>query len=291
MIGAVDYVRVTSVLEGCGLLSEHDGRATVLAGGTDLLVNIRNGIVSPSVLVDIKGIAELTRWGSDREKGLWIGACVPVSAIVHAPQVRRGYRALAEAVGAIGSHQIRNRATIAGNLCNASPAADSVPALLVLDARAVVAGPSGERTLAVRDLCLGPKKTALRSGEILTTVLIPPVHPDTRTAFLKKRRVRGHDLATVNMAGYFHPRTGELRVAIGSCGPIPILLPSLGEPVRPGTAVDEVAHELDEIAQAAISPISDLRGSAMYRRSLVSVFLNRLLQMLLCGEEVDDGVR
>lgn len=291
MIGAVDYVRVTSVSEGCSLLSKHGGRAMVLAGGTDLLVNIRNGVLSPSVLVDIKGIAELAHWDLDREKGLSIGACVPVEVIAQADVVRRGYRVLAEAAGAIGSHQIRNRATIAGNLSNASPAADSAPALLVLDARAVVAGPSGERTLAARDLFLGPKKTALRWDEILTTVVVPPTGPDVRTLFLKKRRVRGHDLATVSVAGYFHPRTGELRVAIGSCGPTPILLPSLGEPVRPGAPVDEVAHELDKIAQAAISPISDLRGSAEYRRSLVSVFVKRLLCALFGGGEVGEGVR
>ncbi|MFH1609831.1 MAG: xanthine dehydrogenase family protein subunit M [Candidatus Bipolaricaulota bacterium] len=291
MIGAVDYVRVTSVSEGCGLLRDHGGRAAVFAGGTDLLVNIRNGVLAPSVLVDIKGIAELTRWDLDLQKGLSIGACVPVEVIAQADVVRRGYRVLAEAVGAIGSHQIRNRATIAGNLCNASPATDSAPALLVLDARAVVAGPSGERTLAVHDLFLGPKKTALRPGEILTTVVVPPTGPDVRTQFLKKRRVRGHDLATVSVAGYFDPVAGELRVAIGSCGPTPILLPSLGEPVRPDDPLDELAHDLNEIAQRAISPISDLRGSAEYRRSLVSVFVKRLLCALLRGGEVGKGVR
>lgn len=145
--------------------------------------------------------------------------------------------------------------------------------------------------LSVRDLFRGPKKTVLRSDEILTAIVVPSTPPDARTAFLKKQRIRGHDLATVSVAGYFDPVRGELRVAIGSCTPTPLLLPSLGEPVRPGDPADEVAHDLNESAQRAIAPISDLRGSAQYRRSLVSVFLNRLLQMLLCREEVDDGVR
>lgn len=285
MIGTFDYAKVRSVEEGCALLSEHHGDATVLAGGTDLLVDIRNGVESPSFLVDVKGINELKRFKSNSQIGLVIGAGVPLNVIVEDETVRLGYQALAESAMSIGSWQIRNRATLAGNLCNASPAADAAPALFVLNAKATIVGPSGTRSLPARDLFVGVKENALNYDEILTTITVPPAFPSIRTKFLKKQRIRGHDLATINMAGYFNSDTGELRVAIGSCAPTPILVPALDEPVQERDSLDELVYRLNELAQGAISPISDLRSSADYRRELIPVFLRRLLQVLLHSQE------
>ena len=284
MLGNFDYARAGSVEEGCSLLAGNEG-AAVLAGGTDLLVNVRNGISPPKLLVDIKGIAELGR--ISEEDGIRIGAAVPLNVVAENNKIRKGYPALATAAGAVGSYQVRNRATLAGNLGNASPAADSAPPLYVLDARVEIAGTGERRTIPVRELIVGVKRTSLAKGELITAVLLPPARPGARSAFLKKQRIKGHDLAIVNMAGYYDPSSGELRVAIGSCAVTPVLLPSLPEPVREDDPLDEVAGALDKIAQEAVSPIDDLRGSAEYRRAMIAVYLRRLLETLL--ERGSDG--
>ncbi len=283
MLGDFDYVRAGSVEEACALLAENEG-ARILAGGTDLLVNVRNRIISPALLVDIKGIPELGELSL--EDGMRIGAAVPLNVVAENKKIREIYPALAEAAGAVGSYQVRNRATLAGNLGNASPAADTAPPLFVLNAQVEIAGAGGTRTLPVRDLLVGVKRTSLARGEMITAIVLPPTR-GARSAFLKKQRIKGHDLAVVNMAGFYDPSTGKLRVAIGSCAVTPVLLPSLPEPVRGDDPLDEVVAELDRIAQEAVRPIDDLRGSAEYRRGLIPVLLRLLLEALL--ERKPDG--
>ncbi len=284
MLGNFDYIRAETVEHGCALLARTPG-AAVLAGGTDLLVNIRNKAISPPLLVDFKGIAALNAISHNAD-GTAIGAAVPLNAIAEDQRIRTAYQALFEAATAVATYQVRNRATLIGNLCNASPAADTAPPLFVLDAHVEISGPAGARTLPVRDLPVGVKKAALTPGEVITAVTIPPIAPGARTKFLKKQRIKGHDLAIVNMAGYYDPGTGELRIAIGSCAPTPILLPPLDSPVRVGDQIDEIVAALDRIAQEAISPIDDLRATAAYRRALIPVFLRRLVKTLL-GRESD----
>ncbi len=283
MLGDFDYVRAGSVEEACALLAENEG-ARILAGGTDLLVNVRNRIISPALLVDIKGIPELGELSL--EDGMRIGAAVPLNVVAENNKIRKGYPALAEAAGAVGSYQVRNRATLAGNLGNASPAADTAPPLFVLNAQVEIAGAGGTRTLPVRDLLVGVKRTSLARDEMITAIVLPPTR-GARSAFLKKQRIKGHDLAVVNMAGFYDPSTGKLRVAIGSCAVTPVLLPSLPEPVRGDDPLDEVVAELDRIAQEAVSPIDDLRASAEYRRAMITVYLRRLMEALL--ERKPDG--
>jgi len=282
MIGEFEYVRVDSITEGCSFLAEHAGSAAVLAGGTDLLVNIRNGTASPSLLVDFKRIEELKAFFPD--KGI-IGSSVLLNRITEDRIVRDRYRGLAEAVQDVGSYQIRNRATLAGNLCNASPAADTAPPLFVLNAHVTIAGPHETRTLPVQDLFVGVKKNALSPGEVIVSITLPPALPQVRTKFLKIQRIRGHDLAIINMAGYLDIASGELRIAIGSCAVTPILLPSLDEPVDEDASIDELVEKLNAMAQSAIAPISDLRGSAEYRRAMVPVLLRKLLVALLSPQE------
>jgi len=284
MLGDFDYVRAGSVEEACALLAENEG-ARILAGGTDLLVNVRNRIISPALLVDIKGIPELGELSL--EDGMRIGAAVPLNVVAENKKIREIYPALAEAAGAVGSYQVRNRATLAGNLGNASPAADTAPPLFVLDAQVEITGREGRRAVPVRELVTGVKRTSLARDEVITAIRIPPAKPGVRMGFLKKQRVKGHDLAVVNMAGYYDPGSGELRIAIGSCAITPVLLPSLPEPVRGDDPLDEVVAELDRIAQEAVSPIDDLRGSAEYRRAMITVYLRRLMEALL--ERKPDG--
>jgi carbon-monoxide dehydrogenase medium subunit len=281
MLGEFEYARVGTVERGCALLREAAGRAAVLAGGTDLLVAIRGGVVSLDLLVDFKGVPEMNALSVSRKEGAVIGASVPLNLLVENRTIREAYPALAEAALSVGTCQIRNRATLAGNLCNASPAADTAPALLVLDAVLTLASTRGTRKLAVEEFFLDVKKSALAPDEVVTRVEIPPVRRGTRTAFLKKQRIRGHDLAILNMAGSYDVESGNLKIAIGSSSRTPILLPSLGEPVEVTASVDHLVARLDAIAQEAVSPISDLRASADYRRAMIPVFLRRLLKALL----------
>ncbi len=278
MLGNFDYVRAESVEHGCALLARTPG-AAVLAGGTDLLVNIRNKAISPTLLVDFKGINEMG--GIAFTDGVRIGANVPLNAIAEDQRIKTAYHALFEAATAVATYQVRNRATLAGNLGNASPAADTAPPLFVLDAHVEISGPDGTRRIPVRDLPVGVKKTALAPDEVITAVTLPPLATGVRTKFVKKQRIKGHDLAIINMAGYYDPSSGELRIAIGSCAPTPVLLPPLPEPVRRDDPLDDLTAALNRIAQEAVSPIDDLRASAAYRREMIPVFLRRILTALL----------
>lgn len=279
MIGAFDYVRAGSIKEGCGLLAAHNGSAVALAGGTDLLVNIRNGVRSPDLLVDFKDVAKMSQLVADETTGVKIGACVPLNVIADNRVINKHYRALAEAARSVGSYQVRNRATLGGNIANASPAADTAPALLVLDASVNIAGKDGTRKTPIRELFTGVKKTSLRTGEVITDITLPEAGPRPRSVFIKKQRVKGHDLAIINMAGYYDPDTGLLRLAIGSCAVTPILLPEIN--LSGDEPIDELVKRLNDIAQEVISPIDDIRASAEYRRGLVPVLLHDLLSTLL----------
>ena len=282
MIGTFDYVRVGSIKEGCELLAARNGGAVALAGGTDLLVSIRNTGRSPDLLVDFKDVAQLNRLVTDNDAGAMIGACVPLNVIADNTVINDRFTALAAAARSVGSYQVRNRATLGGNIANASPAADTAPALLVLGASVNVTGKDGTRKIPIDKLFTGVKKTSLRAGEVITDISLPPVGSRARSAFLKKQRVKGHDLAIINMAVSYDPDAEALRVAIGSCAVTPILLPPVN--LSENEPIDELAERLNDIAQAAISPIDDIRASAAYRRGLVPVLLSDLLSVLLAPE-------
>ena len=279
MLGAFEYVRARSVEEACRLLAEADADALILAGGTDLLVEIRNGLRSPKLLIDIKGIDELAHFQVDGPEVI-IGASVPLNVLAEHRAIRISLRALADAAFSIGTYQLRNRATLAGNVCNASPAADSAPVLLSLDAKVSVVGADGRRTISISELFTGVKRTCLTPGEIVADIRIPAPADGARTAFLKQQRIRGHDLAVVNVAGSYAPGTETLKVAVGSCAPIPVLL----DPIDvSGNSLESIVDHVITLAEAATSPISDVRASAAYRRVVLPVLLRRLLDRLLDG--------
>jgi len=279
MIGTFEYVRVSSIKEGCEILAAQDNRAVALAGGTDLLVNIRNTGKSPDLLVDFKQVEQMNDLVADSEAGVKIGACVPLNVIADNRVINERYAALAQAARSVGSYQVRNRASLGGNIANASPAADTAPALLVLGASVNVEGKDGSREIPIDQLFTGVKMTSLRVGEVITDITLPPLSLRARSASVKKQRVRGHDLAIINMAAYCDLDAGKMRIAIGSCAVTPILLSevaiSLGEPI------DELVKRLNVVAQDAISPIDDVRASAEYRRGLVPVLLHDLIWNVL----------
>lgn len=282
MIATFDYVRVSSVNEGCDLLAAHEGDAAVLAGGTDLLVGIRNSRRSPDLLVDFKRVARMNQLVTDKNSDVRIGACVPLNVIADNKVINDRFTALAAAARSIGTYQVRNRATLAGNIANASPAADTAPALLVLGASVNVSGTDGTRRIPITELFTGVKETLLRAGEVITDIVLPPPVPRARSAFIKKQRVKGHDLAIINMAAYYDMDALKMRIAIGSCAVTPILLPKFS--LSADESMDALVERLNAIAQDAISPIDDIRASAEYRRGLVPVLLSDLLSTLLTPE-------
>lgn len=253
--------------------------AVCLAGGTDLLVEMRNDLKHPDLVVDIKGLKEIAEFSFDRQKGITIGAGVTLNFLVADKQIQDSCPALAEAAASIGSYQIRNRATLAGNICNGSPAADLAPVLYILGARMIIAGPGGERALPISDFMTGVKQTALEPGEFVTKVKIPPL-PGGKTAFMKKQRVRGHDLALINAAGLADPGSGSLRICVGACATRPVLLKGTDELFVKEKNPEKLAESIAELAVSSISPIDDVRASAEYRSDLVRIFVKRIVRQV-----------
>ena len=276
------YERPESVAQATALLAAAPGRARVLAGGTDLLVALRAGGARPELVVDVKripGIGDIA-WTDGGD--LVLGACALVEEIAADARVRAVFPALAEGAGAIGSLQIRWRATVGGNLANASPCMDTAPPLLVLDARVRVAGTGGERELPLAEFFRGVRQTALGPGEMLVAVVVPRPAAGLRSAFAKIKRVAGHDLALVNAAAAYDPGARTLRVAVGSCGTTPLLAPAL-EAIEATADPAAVGARLAELALARVCPIDDVRASAEYRRDMTARLCHRLAARLLAG--------
>jgi carbon-monoxide dehydrogenase medium subunit len=271
------YERPGTVAEATALLAA--GGARILAGGTDLVIALRGGLPC-DVLVDIKHIPELGQVAWTAGGGLEIGAAVPVQDVAEEPRIRRDFAALAEGAEAIGSLQIRYRATVAGNLANASPCMDTAPPLLVFDAKLRVTGPKGTREAPLADFFLGVRKVALAADELVTAVVLPAPAAGVVSGFDKIKRTSGHDLAIVNAAAAWDPKAGTLRVAIGSCAVKPVLIPAL---TGVGTKADPAAtgERLAALALEHIQPIDDVRGSAEYRREMTAALCRRLARRLL----------
>jgi CO/xanthine dehydrogenase FAD-binding subunit len=273
VLGRFEYARPRSVDEACRLLAEGGRDAAILAGGTDLLVELRNASRSPSLLVDVKRIGELQALRTD-SGGIAVGAAVPLNVIAENRDLRETYPGLCHAALSIATYQLRNRATVAGNLCHASPAADMAPILLVLGALLTVRNAKETRAVPVAKLFTGVKRTSLSPADLVVDVRIPPLDGELRTTFAKQQRIRGHDLAVVNAAAAYAPYRGVLRVAIGSCAPTPVLLDPID---TTGVSRSALADEMAQRAAGATAPIDDVRASSAYRRAVLPVLLRKLL--------------
>jgi carbon-monoxide dehydrogenase medium subunit len=269
-------LRPSTFAEALRALDDHAGDARILAGGTDLLIGMKDGTVTPEFLVDIKHIPEMRKLEVAGAGTLKIGACVTVSELLGCAALPRGMAALHEAAGWLATHQVRNRATVGGNLCNASPACDLGPPLLVLGATVRALSTKGERVIPLKDFMTCPKGTCLLKQEVVTEILVPPAD-GLRSGFAKRTRIRGHDLSVVNAAvalgGGSGGRSG-LRIALGAVAPTPVLVAGL-DGIDPA---DEAA--VMKVIFGAISPIDDVRGSGSYRSSMVSVMVGDLLKRL-----------
>lgn len=277
----IDYAAPTSVDEAVSALTA-GGSCQPFAGGTDLLVQMRSAPPSERRLVDVKQIPELASIALDAA-GLRLGAAANCWEISQHKGLREAYPGLVEAAELIGSIQIQNRATVGGNLCNASPAADTVPALIAVGADCVIAGPTGRRTVTVAEFVTGPGTTQLRDDELLVELAIPPMPARSADAYLRFIPRGEMDIAVVG-AGVSVTLDGDgtctaARVALGAVGPTAFAVPAAADAVI-GTTLDEAALErAAAAAREAANPIDDKRGTVTYRRTVAGVLTRRALQI------------
>ena len=273
----MDYVRVGSLAE-LGDALDRDG-ATLIAGGTDLMVKMRAGSVHPRLLVDISRVDAL-REISTRPSGLTIGSAALVAEILAAPAVSTNYPLLTSVLRSLGSTQIRNRATLGGNLANASPAADSALALLAYDARVTLARAGTERSLPLHEFFLGPGRTALRPGEYIRSVDLPTPRTDWDVFFHKVGRRRALTIAITSVAGLIALRgraVVDVRLTAGSVAPTPIRLRAVEDLVRGRELDEEHIAAAHAAALREVSPIDDVRATALYRRTVTADLVARFL--------------
>src|SRR5512132_2209248 len=272
------YEAPESVEGAVALLSAATGEARVLAGGTDLLVQMRADVIEPELIVDIKKIAE-TR-AVTRERGGWrIGAAVTGAELKEHAELKQAWPGVVEAANLIGSTQVQGRATLGGNLCNGSPAADSVPALIAAGAIASLAGPKGRRDLPVEDVMLGPRKLALTKGEIVVSFLLPPRPPRSSDAYLRFIPRTEMDIAVVGAGVSLTLDTGgtitAARVSLGAVAARVLLVSEAAQAVI-GSRLDRAAQDrLEAAARAACVPIDDKRGTTEFRVEIAGVLTRR----------------
>lgn len=277
-MSGVDYISPASVGEAVKALAEAGRTAKLLAGGTDLLVQMRNGRAKPGLIVDLKRIPELMRI-SEEKGGFLIGAAVPGAVIGEHVALRRAWPGVVEAANLIGSTQVQGRASLGGNLCNASPAADSVPALVAAGAVCVIEGRSGRRETPVEQVHAGPGKTTLAADEILIAFRLPPRPARSSDAYLRLIPRTEMDIAVVGV-GVSLTIDGSgvctaARVGVGAAAPTVLLVGAAGAALV-GSGLDEAAlAKMDTVIRAACRPISDKRGTAEYRTKIACVLARR----------------
>lgn len=270
-----EYLRPDSIKETISILSQHGERARILNGGTDLIVEMRDKIIQPEYLVDIKAIPQLNRITYNKQDGLNIGATVTLNEISNSKVVQTHYPILVKACKTVGSYQVRNRATLVGNICNASPAADTAPPLLVLEAKVNIIGPTGEKIVPINQFFTGVKKNILKKGEIVTSITIPPIKGKWVGVYLKQGRKKEVDLATVGVAVVCI--RDEVRIALGAVAPVPVRAFKTEELLRGKTIDESLLEKAGKSALTEVSPISDIRSSQEYREEIIKVLVRRAI--------------
>ena len=278
------YEAPSSVDEASALLAGASGETRVLAGGTDLLVQLRSGMVAPELVVDVKKIKEMMTY-SVSDGAYTIGAAVPSAQLHEDADLLGMWTGVVEAMDLVGSTQIQGRASLGGNLCNASPAADSVPAMISAGAVCTVAGPNGRRDVPVEEICTGPGQTSLAKGEIVVTINLPKQAPRTGDAYLRFIPRTEMDIAVVGVGVCLTLEEGgtctDARVSLGAVAPTALLVKECADALV-GTKVDDAAMaNLDAAAQAAASPIDDKRGTVEFRTKVSGVLARRAAAIAL----------
>ena len=279
-----ELVLPRSLEDALGVLRERGSDAKLLAGGTDLLPQMKNGLLKPAYVVDLSGVARLQTLTPDDGRGLRIGASVTARAVELSPAARSTYPALAESAALIGSVQIRNLATVVGNLCNAAPSADMAPPLIALDAEAVIAGPGGERRVPLKDFFVGVRRTVLGPNDLLVEIVVPAPGPRSGGSYLRHTPRRELDIAVVGVASQLTLTNGvcsKARIALAAVAPIPLRATAAEQALEGQPVTTQQIERAAELAAVAAKPISDQRGSADFRRHLVRVLTRRTLTTAL----------
>jgi aerobic carbon-monoxide dehydrogenase medium subunit len=274
-----EYLQPATIQQALEWLNTYRGQARVLAGGTDLYLRLRKGVFLPDYVIDLKRVPSLDYITPNRGGGVQIGPITLQADVAHSALIQQLYPALAEAAGWVGAVQTRNRATLVGNLCNASPAADTAPALLSYDAQVSIASQQGERTLPLLEFFVGPGKTALQDNELVAEIRLPPPPPQSGAAFFRRTRT-AMDIAVVCGAALLQLSNGtcqNARIALGAVGPTPLRATRAEAALRGQALTEQVIEEAGRLAAEEARPIDDVRSTAEYRREMVRVLTRRCL--------------
>ena len=276
----IDYQSPTSVREAVALLNEAGERARPLAGGTDLLVQLRVGAYDLDSVVDVKDIPELNELTYDPDNGLTIGAATECYRVYGNSSVRSVYPGIVDAASIIGGTQIQGRASLGGNLCNAAPSADSVPAMIAYNGAARIAGPNGIREVPLEDFCVGVRRTVLERGEMLVSLRFPTPDANSGANYIRFIPRNEMDIAVAGAGVSVTLDNGDIsaaRVTLASVAPTPLFVADAAEAIVGKPANEETASLAGRIASEAAKPITDMRGTIEYRKRLCEVLTRRAL--------------
>jgi carbon-monoxide dehydrogenase medium subunit len=278
-----EYLEAHTLKQAIAMLQRHAGNARIVAGSTDFLVRWRQGVWNPDYVVNIQRVPGLSRVTYSARNGLRIGSLVTLRTLEQHPVVRQRYPALAASAASFAGVQVRNLATVGGNLCNASPSGDTIPALLAFDAQCWIAGPAGDRWVSLDQFFTGPGRTVVGPDEVLAEIRVPPPTPNTGSLYIKHSPRAAMDIATVGAASVvsLERRSGvclEARIALGAVAPTP-LRATAAEDILRGQAITPALIAASALAaQGLATPIDDLRGTAGHRKDMVEVLTRRTLE-------------
>jgi carbon-monoxide dehydrogenase medium subunit len=279
-----DLATPANIDECLKLLGQRGPETKLLAGGTDLMPQMKNGLLKPARVIDLSGVAELRVLAPDDGRGFRVGAAVTARQLERDPRVRATYPSLAESGALVGSIQVRNLATVGGNLCNAAPSADMAPPLVALDAEVVIAGPGGRRRVPIASFFLGPRRTVLAPDEIVVEFVVPSPGPRSGGSYLRHTPRRELDIAVVGVASQVTLTDGvcsSARIALAAVAPVPLRATAAEQALSGQRLTPALIEQAATLAVEAARPISDQRGSAEFRRHLVRVLTRRTLTTAL----------
>jgi len=277
-----EYLEARTLRQAVRMLQQHGQQARIVAGSTDFLVRWRAGFWHPDYVVNIQHVPGLSRVAYSARSGLRLGALVTIQTLEQHPAIRRHYPALAAAAASFAGVQVRNLATVGGNICNASPSGDTLPALLVYGAECRLSGPDGNRQVPLDELFTGPGQTVLAQDEVLTEITLPPPSRNTGSLYIKHSARGAMDIATVGVASAVSVDGSgvctDASIALGAVAPTPLRARGAEDMLRGRTLGPELLQAAAEQAMSQASPIDDVRGTASYRREMVGVLTRRTLE-------------
>jgi CO/xanthine dehydrogenase FAD-binding subunit len=274
------YLKAHTLEQAISLIEKNSDKLNIIAGGTDLIVLMKDRVVTPKYVLDIKPISSCRHIKWDDENGLRIGALINVNEILHSDTIKEKYFALYQAAYSLGTTQIRNMATIGGNICRSSPGADLIPSLIIFNAKLRLVGPRGERIVPIEDFFTGPGKNVLER-EILSEVQLPVFRKSQRSFFIKLAR-GGEDIAKVNCAVRTLVENGrfkDVRIAVGSVAPTPVVARKVEQALVGAETNDNVISEAIEKVSEDVHPITDVRSSREYRLYVSKILIERLISL------------